>query len=96
MVLSAVPVEEPPTAMHAVGERHETADNVRTAPARPTTGERDQEVPSQTSPMARYRPEWPFIWLTRADAPTATQDVPPTQETPVSVVSGRPSGAGVV
>jgi hypothetical protein len=51
-VLLLARVEEPPTAMHAVGELHETDDNVSIAPARLSTGD--------TAKRSRPKPRpWP-------------------------------------
>lgn len=49
-------VEESPTAMHAVGDVQEMADSPVVIPFMPAGGDWDQDVPSQTSAIARYGP----------------------------------------
>jgi anthranilate synthase/aminodeoxychorismate synthase-like glutamine amidotransferase len=88
-------VDAPPTAMHAVGDGHEIPLSPAITPLGTTGGDWDQAFPFHTSPMTRGSMRCPFFWLTRQDSPTATQDEPPRQETPLSAVPGRCAGAGV-
>jgi hypothetical protein len=57
-VLALDAVDEPPTAMHSVGEEHETANNPMVIPfKRPTGGDWDHVVPFHTSAIAWFGPK---------------------------------------
>ena len=49
-------LEASPTAMHAVGDAHETPDNAMFSPLNPAGGDWAHEVPFHTSAMRWYGP----------------------------------------
>jgi hypothetical protein len=81
--------EERPTAMHEVGEAHETPQSwLKLAPGEPGAGCIDQMAPFQCSTSG----DW--VWSLLTEYPTAVQVVPDVHETAFRNEPVEPAGAG--